>query len=128
MQQVWRWLVKVFWPVLEPIIRWGLRLGFLGCFIWFFFYSSYGEPVRTTAESAIIRVYDDLTASIKSNEASGTVESRKITDKRLDPCLKRANSSHTSCLLGAWGKSSEQNACEVTRLQQIDRCEDRYGG
>jgi len=127
---MWNWLVKVFWPVLEPIVRWGLRLGLIGGLIWFLFYSEIGVPIKNLAASAVSTVYEDLVESMASGDEAGAAIApvqKATVDKRLKPCLKSASEKHTSCLMRAWGKSNEQNNCETLRLQQVDRCEDRYG-
>ena len=124
---MWNWLIKVFWPVLEPIVRWGLRLVLISGLIWFLFYSEIGVPVKNLAASAVSTVYEDFVENMaSSNEAAAPVKKATV-DKRLEPCLKRASEKHTSCLMRTWGKSNEQNTCETLRLQQVDRCEDRYG-
>ena len=151
LKKVGAWIVKVIWPVFEPIIRWGIRLSIIGGLVWLTFYAEFAAPVRVIAIDGLTTFSSDLGKYLKgllpeSNGDAGqsslfqqTEEDRRAEKARkqkkavqlkqkYDQCLATARSQNRSCVISDLMNSRARQVCEQRRLQQVDRCEDRYGG
>jgi hypothetical protein len=142
-KRVGGWIVKVIWPVFEPIIRWGIRFGIIGGLVWLTFYAEFAASIRAVAIDGLTTVSSDLEHYLKSlfqqtdeERLADQLQQKKTATQqkqKYDQCMKSVNSRHTSCLLSSWANTSglagnpqARQVCEDKRLKQIDRCEDRY--
>jgi len=60
MKKVGEWIVKVIWPVFEPIIRWGIRLSIIGGLVWLTFYAEFADSLRKAVVAGFSTVSNDV--------------------------------------------------------------------
>ena len=60
MKKIGEWIVKVIWPVFEPIIRWGLRLSIISGLIWLTFYAEFADSLRKAVVAGLSTVSNDV--------------------------------------------------------------------
>ena len=124
------WLYKVFQPVIEPLLRWGLRLAFVAFLIWIFGYASFTKELRSllaAGAGVVISDFADLLPAKKDPAVASPV-----IEARLRSCLREVESEHTSCYLGSWtntsgigGNADKRRECDDRRRSQIVWCQDQ---
>ena len=130
MSKIALWLFKVFQPVVEPILRWGLRFVFIGLLVWLIGYASFTRELRSmlaAGGAVVIADFADLLPAKKDPEVASPV-----IEARLRSCLREVESEHTSCYLGSWtntsglgGNSDKRRECDDRRRSQIVWCQDQ---